>query len=79
MNQVVNTRPITPVSDTDSVSSVENYETLSGSMLTCVCLANSSLCSKPVSKDNFQVIKKKQFYCKSEGKNATLEKQIFYL
>jgi len=52
---LVNVRPITPMSDTDSLSSVENYDCITSLMLSNVCLAKSSLSSKPNNKDLFQV------------------------
>lgn len=55
-SQIVNLRPCTPASDdTDdsTVSQLENYDYLNKSMLACVCMANSSLFSKPNNKQLF--------------------------
>lgn len=54
--QVVNLRPCTPASDDtdDSTSAqLENYDHLNRNMLACVCMANSSLFSKPNNKQIF--------------------------
>lgn len=54
LTQVVNIRPMTPQSDSESLASLENYECISNTILSYVCLANSSLCSKPNNNDFFQ-------------------------
>lgn len=54
--QIVNLRPCTPASDDtdDSTSAqLENYDHLNRTMLACVCMANSSLFSKPNNKEIF--------------------------
>jgi len=58
---LVNVRPTTPMSDTDSLSSMENYDCVSNLMLSNVCMAKSSLSSKPNNKENFQVFTSKFF------------------
>lgn len=55
LTHLVNLRPITPVSDTESINSVENYDCMSNTMLSYVMLAKSTLCSKPNNKEIFQV------------------------
>ena len=47
-DHLVNVRPVTPLSD-----DIESYDSLSSDMLATVCLANSSLLSKPNNKELF--------------------------
>jgi len=57
LTHLVNIKPIQAQSDNDmeSLGSVENYDRISNTMLSYICLANSSICSKPNNKENFQV------------------------
>lgn len=56
LTHLVNIKPVAgSQSDIESLCSVENYDRISNTMLSYVCLANSSICSKPNNKENFQV------------------------